>query len=105
MFGSFDISLYQQRQHLTDRSLKTLRLFRENLAAPDHRKTFIVALNDKFGGGDLAAVSMASADGEPIEEYEYEGLPPNFSTLQMMTAGAFAGIAVRNYLNLFASIY
>lgn len=36
---------------------------------------------------------MASANGEPIEEYEYEGLPPNFSTLQMMTAGAFAGIA------------
>ena len=28
----------------------------------------------------------------------YEGLPPNFSLLQNMTAGAFAGIAVSSIL-------
>lgn len=67
---------------------------------------------------------MAQPDAEPVEEHEYvplrkkwrhtlqhprdlhrfrrgltspcsyEGLPPNFSLLQNMTAGAFAGIAV-----------
>ncbi|RKF55959.1 putative mitochondrial carrier C8C9.12c [Golovinomyces cichoracearum] len=28
-----------------------------------------------------------------LEEYEYEGLPPNFSLLQNMAAGAFAGVS------------
>ncbi|OBT79477.1 hypothetical protein VF21_02076 [Pseudogymnoascus sp. 05NY08] len=34
-----------------------------------------------------------SASDVPLEEYDYEGLPPNFSLLQNMTAGAVAGIA------------
>jgi hypothetical protein len=62
---------------------------------------------------------MAQPDAQPVEEYEYvwhsasshikslrctdtkrvldsyESLPPNFSLLQNMVAGAFAGIAVR----------
>lgn len=62
---------------------------------------------------------MAQPTGEPVEDYEYvsaklatcwpelpmtltrwstrsyESLPPNFSLLQNMAAGAFAGIAVR----------
>lgn len=29
-----------------------------------------------------------------VEEYEYEGLPPNFTLAENMAAGAFAGIAV-----------
>lgn len=29
-----------------------------------------------------------------VEEYEYEGLPPNFTLVENMAAGAFAGIAV-----------
>jgi len=37
---------------------------------------------------------MAQPDAEPVDEYDYEGLPPNFSLLQNMAAGAFAGIAV-----------
>lgn len=37
---------------------------------------------------------MAQANASPVEEeYEYEGLPPNFSLWQNMMAGAFAGIA------------
>ncbi|KAF7890662.1 hypothetical protein EAF00_008977 [Botryotinia globosa] len=37
---------------------------------------------------------MAKPGGEPLEEYdEYESLPPNFSLIQNMAAGAFAGIA------------
>ncbi|KAK6952677.1 hypothetical protein Daesc_004968 [Daldinia eschscholtzii] len=30
---------------------------------------------------------------EPVEDYDYESLPPNFSLAQNMVAGAFAGIA------------
>ncbi|OTA95969.1 hypothetical protein M434DRAFT_160280 [Hypoxylon sp. CO27-5] len=30
---------------------------------------------------------------EPVEDYDYESLPPNFSLTQNMAAGAFAGIA------------
>ncbi|KAI0848691.1 mitochondrial RNA-splicing protein MRS3 [Daldinia vernicosa] len=30
---------------------------------------------------------------QPVEEYDYESLPPNFSLAQNMVAGAFAGIA------------
>ncbi|ROT42692.1 mitochondrial carrier [Sodiomyces alkalinus F11] len=36
---------------------------------------------------------MAQPNAEPLEEYDYESLPPNFSLLQNMAAGAFAGIA------------
>lgn len=36
---------------------------------------------------------MAQPAAESDEEYEYEALPPNFSLLQNMAAGAFAGIA------------
>lgn len=36
---------------------------------------------------------MAQPNSEPVEEYDYEALPPNFSLLQNMAAGAFAGIA------------
>ncbi|KAK4136226.1 mitochondrial carrier [Trichocladium antarcticum] len=36
---------------------------------------------------------MAQPNVEPEEDYDYESLPPNFSLLQNMTAGAFAGIA------------
>ncbi|KAM0369120.1 hypothetical protein HYE67_006326 [Fusarium culmorum] len=37
---------------------------------------------------------MAQPSAEPVEEeYDYESLPPNFSLLQNMAAGAFAGIA------------
>lgn len=36
---------------------------------------------------------MAQPNAEPAEEYDYESLPPNFSLLQNMVAGAFAGIA------------
>lgn len=31
-----------------------------------------------------------------VEEYEYEGLPPNFTLVENMAAGAFAGIVVNN---------
>jgi solute carrier family 25 iron transporter 28/37 len=37
--------------------------------------------------------AMAQPNAEPDEEYDYESLPPNFSLLQNMAAGAFAGIA------------
>ncbi|EKD18789.1 hypothetical protein MBM_03031 [Drepanopeziza brunnea f. sp. 'multigermtubi' MB_m1] len=54
----------------------------------------ILALqSNTYGGGSVVAAPMAQPDAEPVEEYEYEGLPPNFSLLQNMTAGAFAGIA------------
>lgn len=35
-------------------------------------------------------------DHTPVaaEEYDYEGLPPNFTLVENMAAGAFAGIAV-----------
>ncbi|ROV89327.1 hypothetical protein VMCG_09630 [Cytospora schulzeri] len=36
---------------------------------------------------------MAQPNAEPLEDYDYESLPPNFSLLQNMAAGAFAGIA------------
>ncbi|KAK4228145.1 mitochondrial carrier domain-containing protein [Podospora fimiseda] len=36
---------------------------------------------------------MAQPNAEPEEDYDYESLPPNFSLLQNMAAGAFAGIA------------
>ncbi|KAI9824196.1 MAG: hypothetical protein M1819_000908 [Sarea resinae] len=36
---------------------------------------------------------MAAPDTSPIEEYDYESLPPNFSLASNMIAGAFAGIA------------
>ncbi|APA13438.1 hypothetical protein sscle_11g082080 [Sclerotinia sclerotiorum 1980 UF-70] len=37
---------------------------------------------------------MAKPDAEPVEAFEdYESLPPNFSLIQNMAAGAFAGIA------------
>ncbi|KAF4512133.1 hypothetical protein G6O67_001312 [Ophiocordyceps sinensis] len=36
---------------------------------------------------------MAQPSAEPAEDYDYESLPPNFSLLQNMAAGAFAGIA------------
>ncbi|KAK3375963.1 mitochondrial carrier domain-containing protein [Lasiosphaeria ovina] len=36
---------------------------------------------------------MAQPNVEPEDDYDYESLPPNFSLLQNMTAGAFAGIA------------
>ncbi|RMJ17949.1 hypothetical protein BHE90_006206 [Fusarium euwallaceae] len=36
---------------------------------------------------------MAQPSAEPVEDYDYESLPPNFSLLQNMAAGAFAGIA------------
>lgn len=35
-----------------------------------------------------------------VEEYEYEGLPPNFTLAENMVAGAFAGIAVNERPNL-----
>ncbi|KAI1371028.1 mitochondrial RNA-splicing protein MRS3 [Hypoxylon crocopeplum] len=36
---------------------------------------------------------MAQPTVEPVEDYDYESLPPNFSLSQNMIAGAFAGIA------------
>ncbi|KAI0542428.1 mitochondrial RNA-splicing protein MRS3 [Xylaria digitata] len=36
---------------------------------------------------------MAQPTAEPVEDYDYEALPPNFSLVQNMAAGAFAGIA------------
>lgn len=36
---------------------------------------------------------MAQPKVEPEDDYDYEALPPNFSLLQNMAAGAFAGIA------------
>lgn len=80
----------------------------------------ILALqSDTLGGGSVAVAPMAQPNAEPVEEYEYvfpsktsaraanaacqftdarsnsyEALPPNFSLLQNMAAGAFAGIAV-----------
>ncbi|KAL7620015.1 Fe(2+) transporter [Parahypoxylon ruwenzoriense] len=36
---------------------------------------------------------MAQPTVEPVEDYDYESLPPNFSLAQNMAAGAFAGIA------------
>jgi hypothetical protein len=37
--------------------------------------------------------NMAQPTAEPVEDYDYESLPPNFSLAQNMAAGAFAGIA------------
>ncbi|TGJ80237.1 hypothetical protein E0Z10_g8515 [Xylaria hypoxylon] len=36
---------------------------------------------------------MAQPNADPVEDYDYEALPPNFSLVQNMAAGAFAGIA------------
>lgn len=42
--------------------------------------------------------SLQQTMGDPVpvavEEYDYEGLPPNFTLVENMAAGAFAGIAV-----------
>jgi hypothetical protein len=54
----------------------------------------LAALETKpFGGASEAVAAMAQPSAEPVEEYDYESLPPNFSLLQNMVAGAFAGIA------------
>jgi hypothetical protein len=45
------------------------------------------------GGASEAVATMAQPTAEPAEDYDYESLPPNFSLLQNMAAGAFAGIA------------
>ncbi|TRX88586.1 hypothetical protein FHL15_010537 [Xylaria flabelliformis] len=53
-----------------------------------------LALQPKtFGEGSTAVAKMAQPTAEPVEEYDYEALPPNFSLVQNMAAGAFAGIA------------
>lgn len=53
-----------------------------------------LALQSKtYGGASEAAAQMAQPNAEPVEDYDYESLPPNFSLLQNMAAGAFAGIA------------
>lgn len=47
---------------------------------------------------------MAAHDRLLAEEeldYDYEGLPSNFSLAANMTAGAFAGIAVRKLENIY----
>ncbi|KAH8891674.1 APG9-domain-containing protein [Thozetella sp. PMI_491] len=50
--------------------------------------------NNAYGGASDAEAQMAQPNAEPAEEeYDYESLPPNFSLLQNMAAGAFAGIA------------
>ncbi|RNJ54178.1 Fe(2+) transporter [Verticillium nonalfalfae] len=55
----------------------------------------LAALQPKpFGEAPEAVAAMAQPTAEPVEEeYDYESLPPNFSLLQNMAAGAFAGIA------------
>ncbi|KAM0285515.1 hypothetical protein ACHAQH_001465 [Verticillium albo-atrum] len=55
----------------------------------------LAALQPKpFGEASEAAAAMAQPTAELVEEeYDYESLPPNFSLLQNMAAGAFAGIA------------
>lgn len=54
----------------------------------------VAALGPKpFGTASEAAADMAQPNAEPAEEYDYESLPPNFSLIQNMAAGAFAGIA------------
>ncbi|TVY40216.1 putative mitochondrial carrier, partial [Lachnellula occidentalis] len=55
----------------------------------------ILALQSNPYGGGPAAVAppMAQLNADSAEEYEYEALPPNFSLMQNMAAGAFAGIA------------
>ncbi|KAI0836136.1 mitochondrial carrier domain-containing protein [Hypoxylon sp. FL0890] len=54
-----------------------------------------LALQPKaFGEGSTAVAKMAQPTiVEPVEDYDYESLPPNFSLTQNMAAGAFAGIA------------
>jgi hypothetical protein len=46
-----------------------------------------------LGEGPTAVAKMAQPNAEPVEDYDYESLPPNFSLTQNMAAGAFAGIA------------
>ncbi|EJT75281.1 mitochondrial RNA-splicing protein MRS3 [Gaeumannomyces tritici R3-111a-1] len=46
-----------------------------------------------FGAASSAVATMAQPNAEPEEDYDYEALPPNFSLMQNMVAGAFAGIA------------
>lgn len=43
-----------------------------------------------------ASLQQRMGDHVPVavEEYDYEGLPPNFTLVENMAAGAFAGIAV-----------
>jgi hypothetical protein len=54
-----------------------------------------LALQPKtFGEGSTVVAKMAQPTAEPVEDYDYEALPPNFSLIQNMAAGAFAGIAV-----------
>ncbi|KAF4976088.1 hypothetical protein FZEAL_7198 [Fusarium zealandicum] len=61
-----------------------------------HRLANLAALESKsFGGASEAVAAMAQPSADPAEEYDYESLPPNFSLLQNMAAGAFAGIATR----------
>ncbi|UQC87083.1 uncharacterized protein CLUP02_12585 [Colletotrichum lupini] len=63
----------------------------------------LAALQPKPYGEASAVAAMAQPNAEPAEEYDtllltlcstsYESLPPNFSLVQNMAAGAFAGIA------------
>ncbi len=43
-----------------------------------------------------ASLQQTMGDHVPVAvaEYDYEGLPPNFTLVENMAAGAFAGIAV-----------
>lgn len=48
-----------------------------------------------------ASLQQTMGDHVPVavEEYDYEGLPPNFTLVENMAAGAFAGIAVTTLLS------
>ncbi|KAK6075246.1 hypothetical protein SCUP515_06023 [Seiridium cupressi] len=68
---------------------------RDNLKPVDPLPKATLALSQSFGEATEAVAKMAQPTAEPVEDYDYEALPPNFSLAQNMVAGAFAGIATR----------
>lgn len=50
---------------------------------------------DGHGGNWLSSFILWEAQVADVSCLRYESLPPNFSLIQNMAAGAFAGIAVR----------
>ncbi|RYO73771.1 hypothetical protein DL764_010371 [Monosporascus ibericus] len=66
---------------------------RDTSSRPTSANVNLALQPEALGAGPQAVAKMAQPTGEPVEDYDYESLPPNFSLTQNMVAGAFAGIA------------
>ncbi|RYP32672.1 hypothetical protein DL767_005074 [Monosporascus sp. MG133] len=66
---------------------------RDTSSRPTSPNVNLALQPEAFGAGPQAVAKMAQPNAEPVEDYDYESLPPNFSLTQNMVAGAFAGIA------------